>query len=92
MRVLFIAAVLGTLVQPAVAFDQDNCANLEDKAATHYQYVKKWREMAAEKIPNGFFKASKADQDLYTKWMGWSDDSLEKVSTFANIYQAFCKD
>ena len=54
MRVLLIAAVIGILVQPAFAFNDDLCSSLKESARYSYNEEIHYRSIAVSYIPNGF--------------------------------------
>jgi hypothetical protein len=91
MRVLFIAAVLGILVQPAFAFNEQICFKLESSAITHTENSEEFKRIAKGEIPNGFTKATDQERENYDQWQSWADQQIMTASHYATIYQAFCK-
>ena len=87
MRVLFIAAVLGTLAHPAQTqslidfpFGFENCVRLKSIAKAGATNAIGLRDSAMESKPY--------DRDL----MKISEKNLEEASHAATIYLAFCMD
>ena len=90
MRVLFIAAVLGILVQPAFAFNQQDCRSIYYLAHHNYKFSNDRRENGSKLAPS--IATNEEDEESFFKEMGWADELLERTSHYANVYLAFCKD
>ena len=92
MRVLFIAAVLGILVQPAFAFNEQICFKLESSADMHYENSEEFKRIAKGAIPNGYSKATDQERENWEFYLSSSAQQIMTASHYATIYQAFCKD
>ncbi len=90
MRVLFIAAVLGTLAHPAwaIPFSNSDCSSLAFGALGS---VEASRTRLAEAI-DMLHKDPNTRSQRYYDLLDESDKKMELASNMANVYQAFCKD
>ena len=91
MRVFIIAAVLGTLAQPAWAFSlftSDRCNSLGYGAAGAVTASDRLQSKAVDIFdvdPNN-------PPRRYYELLDAANKSMEQASNYANVYQAFCKD
>ena len=93
MRLLFIAAVLGTLACPALAFTEDDCGMIEFNAHIRYVGIFTQRTEATNLLPNGdYAQATEPDKRRYDLLIRQAAKDLEDATKFAQLYQAFCKD
>ena len=92
MRVLLIAALLGTLAAPTFANTVD-CASVRIKAeivATAAQNLH--RKALALPATRNWQNSTQKEKDEVREMQKAADVQWKKVEMFANIYQAFCKD
>ena len=90
MRVLYIAAVLGTLAHPACAtpFSTNDCSELAFGALGSVSASKIRHREAVDML----HKDPNTTSQRYYDLLDASDKEMERASNMANVYQAFCKD
>jgi hypothetical protein len=92
MRVLFIAAVFGILVQPAFAGVID-CPGVKQLAEVNHIDANR---LAGESLEIGgsktFYEWTDDQREQWDWYQGKIGEAWRKVEMYANIYQAFCKD
>ena len=93
MRVLLIAAVLGTVAYPAFASVIISCDNVKKRAENEYLFAMSLNKMM-QTMPASLDKqnATAKQKDDFLKAMDAERENWKRVQVFANIYSAFCKD